>query len=63
MKRLFGIVVFMLSDIVQANSVVVANLFDDPVAVEWGGLENSCTLIGIVDSTPALSAKLKVWSK
>ena len=39
MKRLFGIVVFMLSDIVQANSVVVANLFDDPVAVEWGGLE------------------------
>ena len=53
----------MLSDIVQANSVVVANLFDDPVAVEWGGLENSCTLIGIVDSTPALSAKSKVWSK
>ena len=63
MKRLFGIVVFMLSDIVQANSVVVANLFDDPVAVEWGGLENSCTLIGIVDSTSALSAKSKVWSK
>ena len=63
MKRLFGIVVFMLSDIVQANSVVVANLFDDPVAVEWGGLENSCTLIGIVDSTPALSVKSNVWSK
>jgi len=63
MKRLSGIVVFLLSDIVQANSVVVATLSDNPVVVEWGGLENRCILIGIVDSTPALSAKSNVWSK
>ena len=63
MKRLSGIVVFLLNDIVQANSVVVATLSDDPVVVEWGGLENRCILIGTVNSTSALSAKSNVWSK